>query len=115
VSTRQPFAADKRHSRYQFLDFTLDLDAGFLYRGSHEVPLRPKAFEVLTYLVERQGRLVGKDELIEAIWPDAAVTDNSLSQCLKDLRRALSDEEQEVIRTVARRGYVFAAPVTRRP
>ena len=72
--------------------------------------LRAKTFEVLTYLVERPGRLVTKIELIEAVWPDAAITDNSLAQCLVEIRRALGDDSQQLIRTVARRGYVFAAP-----
>jgi DNA-binding winged helix-turn-helix (wHTH) protein/Tol biopolymer transport system component len=97
---------------YRFGDFTLDLDRGFLRRGADEVPLRPKTFEVLTYLVERHGRLVPKAELIDAIWPDAAVTENSVAQCLLEIRRALADESQQMIRTVARRGYIFTAPVS---
>src|SRR5207248_8937961 len=71
-----------------------------------------KAFEILAYLVEHHGRLVTKTALIEAVWPDAAITDNSLAQCLLEIRRALADDSQQLIRTVARRGYVFAAPVT---
>jgi hypothetical protein len=55
---------------------------------------------------------VSKTELIEAVWPDAAVTDNSLVQCVREIRQALDDESEELIRTVARRGYVFAASVT---
>jgi Tol biopolymer transport system component len=64
---------------------------------------------VLTYLVERHGRLVAKPELIEAVWPGANVTDNSLAQCLKEIRRALGDDSQELVRTVARRGYLVNA------
>src|SRR5262245_30073089 len=75
--------------------------------------MRPKTFEVLAYIVERHGRLVAKAELIEAVWPDTAVTDNSLAQCLVEIRRALGDDSQQYVRTVARRGYVFAAPVTK--
>jgi DNA-binding winged helix-turn-helix (wHTH) protein/Tol biopolymer transport system component len=90
----------------------LDLDRGALLRGGEEVPLRPKPFEVLVYLVERHGRLVTKAQLTEAVWPDTAVMDNSLAQCLVDVRRALGDESQQVIRTVPRRGYIFTAPVT---
>ena len=107
--------ADTRSRQYRFGDFTLDLERGFLRREDRDVPLRPKAFEALTYLVERHGRLVSKTELVDAIWPDTAVTDNSLAQCLADIRRALGDESQQVIRTVARRGYVFAAPVVAGP
>jgi len=93
----------------------LDLDEGFLRHGAEEVTLRPKTFEVLTYLVEHAGRLVTKTELIDAVWPDTAITDNSLAQCLLELRRALGDEDQRVIRTVARRGYIFTASVTTPP
>src|SRR5580658_6080069 len=101
--------------QYRFCDFHLDLEGGFLLRGGEEVPLRAKSFEVLTYLVERQGRLVTKSELIDAVWRDAAVTDNSLAQCLVDIRRALDDEAQALVRTVARRGYLFVASVTTAP
>jgi len=106
----------ERHVRqYRFGDYKLDLEGGFLRRGDEEVALRAKSFEVLTYLVERQGRLVTKTELIEAVWRDAAVTDNSLAQCLVEIRRALDDDAQELVRTVARRGYLFVAPVTTPP
>jgi DNA-binding winged helix-turn-helix (wHTH) protein/Tol biopolymer transport system component len=101
--------------QYRFGDFKLDLQGGFLLRGSEEVALRAKSFEVLTYLVERQGRLVTKTELIDAVWRDAAVTDNSLAQCLVEIRRALEDDAQQLVRTVARRGYLFAASVTTAP
>ncbi|MCM3869903.1 MAG: tetratricopeptide repeat protein [Pyrinomonadaceae bacterium] len=76
-----------------------------------EVKLRPKAFEVLTYLVENSGRLVGKEELIRAVWPDTFVTDDSLVKCLKDVRVALQDDSQFHIKTVPRRGYVFTTQV----
>ena len=112
VSGRQTYAPEARHHQYRFGEFTLDLDSGFLRRGADEITLRPKVFDALTYLVERSGRLVTKAELIGAIWPDAAVTDNSLAQCLLEIRRALGDDSQQMIRTVARRGYMFAAPVT---
>ncbi|MCI0664159.1 MAG: winged helix-turn-helix domain-containing protein, partial [Acidobacteria bacterium] len=80
-----------RHSypRYSFGDFTLDLDRGCLLRDGQEVKLRPKSFEVLKYLVERRGRLVSKSDLMLAVWPDAFVTDDSLVQCLVEVRRAL--------------------------
>jgi TolB-like protein/DNA-binding winged helix-turn-helix (wHTH) protein len=103
---------DRPRRRYCFGDFALDLDDGFLRRGVEEVTLRPKALEVLAYLVERHGRLVTKDEVIAAVWPDAVITDNSLAQCLLEIRRALADDSQQLIRTVARRGYILTAPVT---
>jgi DNA-binding winged helix-turn-helix (wHTH) protein/Tol biopolymer transport system component len=112
VTTRESLAGEPRRRHYRFGEFVLDLDGGFLRRNGDEVPLRPKSFEVLTYLVLHHGRLISKDELVKAVWSDAAVTDNSLSQCLFEIRRALEDERQKVIRTVARRGYVFDALVS---
>lgn len=100
-----------RRREYRFGDFTVDVDGGVLRHGTDELTLRPKTFAVLAYLVERHGRLVTKTELLDAVWPDAVVTDNSLAQCLLEIRRALKDDAQEIIRTRSRRGYIFAAPL----
>jgi len=83
-----------------------------LTRGEQEIPLRPQSLQVLTHLVQRHDRLVTKSALIEAVWQEAAVGDNSLAQCLFDIRRALGDESPQLIRTVSRRGYIFTAAVT---
>ena len=99
------------HRVFSFSEFTLDLRRGCLLRNQEEIKLRPKSFDVLRYLVENNGRLISKDELIHAVWVDAAVTDDSLVQCLKDIRRALSDEEQQIIKTVHGRGYIFDTEV----
>lgn len=106
---------EPRSCRYAFNKFILDVESGFLRHDGNEIALQPKAFEVLSYLVERHGRLVTKTELMDAVWPETAITDNSLSQCLVQIRRALADDSQQMIRTVARRGYVFAAHVTTPP
>src|SRR5688572_14001462 len=103
-------AAKSRHT-YSFKDFSLDLERGCLWRGALEVRLRPKVFEALKYLVLNDNRLVTKDELIKALWPDSFVTDDSLVQCLVELRRALGDEAQTCVKTVPRRGYIFTASV----
>jgi DNA-binding winged helix-turn-helix (wHTH) protein/TolB-like protein len=97
---------------YSFDDFTLDLDRGCLLRAGEEIKLRPKSFEVLKYLVERHGRLVSKNDLIQAIWPDSFVTDDSLVQCLVEVRRALGDDSQRFVKTVPRRGYIFDAALS---
>ncbi|HEY2943779.1 MAG TPA: winged helix-turn-helix domain-containing protein [Vicinamibacteria bacterium] len=97
---------------YSFDDFTLDLDRGCLLHAGEEVKLRPKVFGALKYLVENSGRLVTKAELVDAVWSDAFVTDDSIVQCLVELRRALGDEAQRFVRTVPRRGYIFAAGVS---
>ena len=99
------------HHVYSFKEFTLDLKRGCLLHEGREVKLRPKVFEALKYLVENSGRLVTKAELIQAVWSDAFVTDDSLVQCLVELRRALGDEAQRCIKTVPRRGYIFVAEV----
>jgi Predicted integral membrane protein len=100
------------HQEYFFGEFTLDVTRGCLLRGHEEIKLRPKSFQVLRYLVENHGRLISKDELIQAAWADTAVTDDSLVKCLKDIRQALDDEAHQIIKTVQRRGYIFAAEVS---
>lgn len=100
------------HQIYSFDEFTLDLTRGSLLRGAKEIKLRPKSFEVLKYLTENGGRLISKDELIKAVWLETAVTDESLVQCLKDIRRALDDKAQTYIKTVPRRGYIFEKEVS---
>ena len=92
--------------------YSLDLMRCALMRGDREVQLRPKAFDVLRYLAEHGGRVVSKEELINAAWPGVFVTDDSLVQCIKDIRDALSDRAQRIIKTVPRRGYLFAAEVS---
>jgi DNA-binding winged helix-turn-helix (wHTH) protein len=95
-----------------FGKFILDPRRGCLRAGDREVDLRPKSFEVLRYLVENAGRLVPKDEIIEAVWQNVTVTDESLTKCVSDIRLALEDTDQSVIRTMTRRGYVFEASVS---
>ena len=99
-------------SAYYFGKFTLDVGKGCVLKGQEEIKLRPKVFEALQYFVQNSGRLIGKQELIQAIWPDSFVTDDSLVQCTVELRRALDDREQQLLKTVPRRGYVFTAEVT---
>jgi len=100
---------------YRFGDFTLDIARGGVFKASEEIKLRPKVYETLKYLVEHQGRLISKQELIQAVWPDSFVTDDSLVQCTLELRRALDDANQKLLKTVPRRGYVFAAAVMQDP
>ena len=99
-----------RHS-YGFGEYVLDLQRGALLRAGASVKLRPKSFEVLRVLIERHGQLVTKEELLDAVWGNVVVTEGSLTQCLVDIRRALGDVSQEVIRTVPRRGYIFDVSV----
>jgi TolB-like protein/Tfp pilus assembly protein PilF len=100
------------HQSFCFEEFTLDLTRGCLFGPKgEEIRLRPKSFEVLRHLVENCGRLVSKEELIARVWTDTAVTDDSVVQCLIDVRRALCDTVQRIIKTVPRRGYIFEPEV----
>ncbi len=100
---------------YQFGEFTLDVTRGCVLKAGEEIKLRPKVYETLKYLVKHPGRLIGKQELMQAVWPDAFVTDDSLVQCTLELRRALDDRRQQLLKTVPRRGYLFTAEVIQRP
>jgi adenylate cyclase len=97
--------------RYRFHAYTLDLDRGCLRLGMQPVELRPQSFEVLRFMVERSGRLLAKAEFLDAIWPNVTVTEDSLTRCISDIRAAIGDRDQAIIRTVPRRGYLFAAHV----
>ena len=89
---------------YRFGSFRLDLSSGRLTRAGREVKLRPQAFAVLRLLAENPGRLVGKEELIEAAWGSGIASDDSLVQALAAVRRALGDEAGMIV-TVPKRGY----------
>lgn len=94
-------------SIFEFAGHTLDLKQGRLRNRAGDVTLRPKSLALLIHLVKNPGRVIGKDELIEAVWPDVVVSDDSLSQCLKDIRAALGSEADGLVRTVPRRGYIL--------
>jgi adenylate cyclase len=96
----------------RFDRFALDLTRGYLRAGHQDIDLRPKAFEVLRHLAENAGRLMPKQELYEAVWPNVSVSDDSLVQCIRELRDKLGDDERRLIKTVSRRGYMLDATVT---
>ena len=78
---------------YHFDRFRLDLVRGALLTSDgEELPLRPKSFALLELLVENAGRLLDRDTIMQAVWPDVFVTDDSITQCVRDIRRALGDE-----------------------
>jgi DNA-binding winged helix-turn-helix (wHTH) protein len=81
------------------------------HRGNAQ-HLRPKSYRVLELLIEHRGTLVSKDDLVAGAWDDLAVTDESLSQCISDIRRVLGKEDAKLLRTVPRRGYVLEAEKT---
>ena len=101
------------NSGLTFAGFTLDGTSGHLYRGQEIVPLTPKAFAVLQHLASQAGRLVGKQELLDAVWPGVFVGDAVLKVAIREIRRALGDNSQapRFIETAHRRGYRFMEPV----
>ena len=107
ASNERPVAA------YRFGAFRLDVIDRRLLRGDDIVALPAKAFETLLLLVRSNGRLVTKEELLAAVWPDAFVSDDSLTQAISGLRRALGDDSSQpvYVATIPRRGYRFVAPV----
>src|SRR6476659_2943871 len=105
-----PAQADAK--RLQFDRFVLDLHRGCLLLDGDEIVLRPKTFAVLRHLVDNFGRLVSKDDLFAAVWPNVAVTDDTLVQSIGELRRAIGDHGSQLIKTVPRRGYRFEGVVT---
>ena len=85
----------------------IDYPSACLRRAGLPLQLRPKSFDVLAYLSRNRGRLVSKTELIDHVWGHIAVTENSLVQCIKDIRQVLNGNSEFEIKTVPKRGYVF--------
>jgi TolB-like protein/DNA-binding winged helix-turn-helix (wHTH) protein/Flp pilus assembly protein TadD len=98
-------------NRLRFEEFDLDIGRRTLYRGGRTLELRPRSFDVLVYLAQAAGRSVGKDEILAAVWPDVVVGEESLTRCVSDIRRVLGERGPDIIKTLPRRGYLFAAPV----
>ena len=105
---------EPRGPMYVFGAYTLDLQRYELRRAGEPLPLEPKVFDVLTYLVQHCDRLVSKDELLEHVWCGANVGEAALVRCIVAARKAIGDrpETPRIIQTVRGRGYRFVAPVT---
>jgi DNA-binding winged helix-turn-helix (wHTH) protein/tetratricopeptide (TPR) repeat protein len=100
-------------SAYRFEEYTVDRAAYRLTRNGQSVDVTPKLLDLLLHLLDHAGTLVTKEDLLDALWPDANVTDNALTQAVSELRQALGDDAgaPRFIKTIARRGYRFVAPV----
>lgn len=96
-----------------FGPFRLDPGTESVWRDAEEIRLRPKTFAVLQHLAERPGRLVTKEDLLGAVWPEVAVGDAALAVCVGEIRKALGDEARtpRLIVTIHRRGYRFIGAV----
>jgi non-specific serine/threonine protein kinase len=103
----------KQRNRIIFPPFRLDAGEAKLYRGDETLSLRPKTFAVLRHLLERAGRLVTKDELLDACWPETHVGDAVLKVCIREIRELLGDDPKHprFIETDHRRGYRFIGEV----
>src|SRR5262249_8311801 len=99
--------------RIVFDHFSLDLVSERLWKGSEEIKIRPKAFALLNYLLNRSGQLVTKEELLNALWPEIFVSDAVLKVTVRQLREALDDDPKSprFIETSHRRGYSFIAEI----
>jgi len=99
--------------RYHFEEFELDTGTYQLSANGEPIHLEPRALDVLHYLVRHRDRVVGKDELLDAVWGDRFVSDAALTTALRTARRAVRDDgnQQRVLRTAHRRGYQFVAEV----
>jgi DNA-binding winged helix-turn-helix (wHTH) protein/WD40 repeat protein len=107
MSTKSPESKEL----WEFGEFRLDVRARLLLRDGIPVPLTPKALEVLVHLVRNAGRAVSREELLDTIWPDAVVTDASLTQAVFLVRKALGETEASTyVETVPRVGYRFNLP-----
>lgn len=103
-------AADKS-VRLRFGEFVLDSTRGGLFGADGaQVPLRPKTWSLLLHLAAHSGQVISREALLDAVWPDVTVTDDSITQCVAELRRALGEDGARWLRTVPRRGYVFDVP-----
>src|SRR5262245_47931836 len=98
---------------YRFGPFVVDRVGYRATRENVPVDLTPKLLDLLIFLLDHAGSLVTKEALLDALWTDANVTDNALAQAISELREALGDEadKPQYIKTIARRGYRFIAPV----
>jgi TolB-like protein len=98
---------------YEFDDFRIDPRARLLLRRGEPVPLTPRVFDTLLYLVQNHGKVLQKEELMTKIWPDAVVEENNLNQNVSTLRRVFGESrgENRYIVTVPGHGYRFAAHV----
>jgi DNA-binding winged helix-turn-helix (wHTH) protein len=101
----------RRNGKLVFGSCSLDRDKRPAERDGRNVPLTPRAFDVLRYLAEHAGRLVTKQELFDAVWADVFVGDAALKVCIREIRAALDDDAHKprYIETAHRRGYRFIA------
>ena len=99
---------------FQFDNFSIDTDRRELRGPSGVIHVEPQVFDLLLHFVENTDRVISKDELIQRVWKGRAISDAALNSRINSARRAVGDtgEKQALIRTVPRRGFLFAAAIT---
>ena len=99
-------------SRYRFSDFVVSQRRRLVIRDGRELPLIPRYFDLLVFLIERRHEAVHRRDIFDRVWSDVIVSDSALSQAIRTLRRTLGDDSREprFIRTVSRHGYRFVFP-----
>jgi DNA-binding winged helix-turn-helix (wHTH) protein len=104
----------ERRMRYLFEDYALDTARRELRRGTDLVPLEPKAFDLLVYLIQKRDRVVSKDDLLSAVWAGLTVSESALTTRINAARSAIGDSgaQQRLIKTVLRRGFRFVGTVS---
>jgi DNA-binding winged helix-turn-helix (wHTH) protein/Flp pilus assembly protein TadD len=108
--------AGGRGTVLRFSGFELDSERAELRRPDGEtIKLRPKTLEILRLLAGNAGRVLSKQQLMEAVWPNVHVGEDSLFQCIREIRTALGDDKRQVVRAISGRGYLFQAEVTEVP
>jgi formylglycine-generating enzyme required for sulfatase activity len=115
MNDRRTLEMDKVDKVLHFDRFALDLTRGSLRVGDREIDLPPKPFAVLRCLATNAGRLVSKQELLDAVWPNISVSDDSLVQSIREIREKLGDDSHRLIKTVPRRGYLLDCDVSPTP
>src|SRR5260370_18059285 len=98
---------------FRFAGFELDRQGARLSGPDGEtIRLRPKSFDMLQLFVANAGRVLSKQELIEAVWPNVHVGEDSLFQCIREIRAALGDDRRQLIKLISGRGYLFEAELS---
>src|SRR5215813_7733152 len=113
VKVQHPPATGSSTLLYLFEDYELDTDRRELRRGTALIPVEPKVFDLLAYLIENRERVVSKDDLIDTLWGGRIVSDSALTTRLNAARTAVADsgEEQRLIKTLPRKGVRFIGAV----
>jgi DNA-binding winged helix-turn-helix (wHTH) protein/TolB-like protein len=103
---------NSERSVLRFADFQLDFQrAELLGPGGDTIKLRPKTFTMLHVMATNAGRVLSKQELMTAVWPNVTVGEDSIFQCIREIRSALGDDDRRMVKSVSGRGYIFEADV----